>query len=200
LLLQTGQLDAAVRVLDFCIRRAPTDARLRFNLGVAYKYADDLDKSLAQFRYLEAHHPDYAGVPQQIAEVHLLAGRPAQAIAIWDTMDGYNRLKGLAVSRFVLGETAASEALTAELIRDWQDKWPSTIADVYAWTGRADEAFRWLDIDFEKYGAAGWGEIKLQRWYDPLRGDPRWAALVLRAGFSEEAVAAYELGLELPGR
>lgn len=200
LLLQTGQLNEAVRALDFCIRRAPTDPRLRFNLGVAYKYADELDLAMAQFRYLAEKHPDYAGVPQQIAEVHLLSGRAAQAIAIWETMDGYNRLKGLALSRFALGERAASDALTETLIRDWQEKWPSTIADVYAWTGRADEAFRWLDIDFEKYGAAGWGEIKLQRWYDPLRGDPRWAALVQRAGFGEEAVAAYELALALPGR
>ena len=200
LLLQTGQLADAVHVLRFCIRRAPTDPRLRHNLGVALKYADELDAALEQFRYLEAHHPDYAGVAQQIAEVSLLAGRAGDAARIWETFDGYNRLKGLAIVRHVQGDLAASAALTRELVENWQHKWPSSIADVYAYTGNADEAFRWLDVDFEQYGSAGWGEIKLQRWYDPLRGDPRWEALVERVGFSEEAMAQYRLTLALPGR
>ena len=51
------------------------------------------------------------------------------------------------------------------------------IAQVYAWRGQADEAFRWLDRAAEHHDA-GLAYLK----YDPLlrqiRGDPRYPALL----------------------
>jgi len=59
-----------------------------------------------------------------------------------------------------------------------------------------DEAFYWLEREYETYGPGGWGEWQLQRLYDNLRDDPRWDAFLAKTGTSEDQLAKLEL--ELP--
>ena len=143
-------------------------------------------------------NPDYNGGQYQLAETLLLNGDASSALAEFEALGGYNQLKGRAVANFALGDVAASDAALAELTREWSEKWPGVIADVYAYRGELDAAFEWLERDFDKYGAAGWGEVRLQRWYDNLREDPRWQGFLSRVGFTEADVAGLDLALDFP--
>ena len=198
LLLQTGKIDEAISVLRYSIRRSPNDPRLRFNLGTMYKYADRLDESERTFQAIQSEYPDYNGVPFQLFELSLLRGDAEQALMRAEELKDYNRLKGVAVAMYDLGRREESDDTVAELIETWGETWPGVVADVFAYRGELDAAFDWLDRDYEKYGASGWGEIRLQRWYDNLRSDPRWAALLERVGFADHDLEGLALTLDLP--
>lgn len=198
LLIQAGKLDQAISVLRYCIRRAPTNVRLRFNLGMIYKYDDQLETAERMFREVREINPDYSGVDFQLAEIHLLNGEPDEALALWQAMDGYRKLKGTAAASYDMDDLEQSDTALAELIETWGETWPGAVADVHAHRGQLDEAFAWLDRDYEKYGAGGWGEVKLQRWYDNLREDPRWDSLLQRVGFTDEQTALLELNIDIP--
>ncbi|MEL7538189.1 MAG: winged helix-turn-helix domain-containing protein [Pseudomonadota bacterium] len=198
LLLQAGQLDQAIDVLRYCIRRSPTDPRLRYNLGVTYKYADQLEGALVSFRKVREMNPDYNGAQYQLAETLLLTGEPEAALAEFEALSGYNRLKGISVTRYIMDDADGSDAALAELTETWAEKWPGVIADVYAFRGELDAAFEWLDKDYEKYGAAGWGEVRLQRWYDNLRDDDRWHAFLDKVGLDEDKLTGLNLELDIP--
>ena len=122
--------------------------------------------------------------------------RPEDALAAWNALPpSYNRIKGNALARFALGQTQEADAAIDELIAGWGQEWPSVIVHVYAYRQELDKAFEWLEKEYEKFGAAGWGEWKYQRLFDNLRGDPRWETFLERVGVSDQQLAAYELQL-----
>jgi hypothetical protein len=56
------------------------------------------------------------------------------------------------------------------------------IAQAYAWRGDKDQAFAWLDRAY-KIHDAGLVRLPYDPAMDPLRDDPRFAALVRKMGF-----------------
>jgi len=55
------------------------------------------------------------------------------------------------------------------------------LAEIYAWTGEKDLAFAQLeDLAAQKVAPLDYGDLKLDPDWDPLRGDPRFEALVAR--------------------
>jgi len=55
------------------------------------------------------------------------------------------------------------------------------VAAVYAARGEPDEAFAWLEKAFEQRDV--WlSFLAVHRYWDPLRGDPRFTSLVKRIG------------------
>ncbi len=195
LLLQLGRVSEAVRVLEHCARRSPLDPQVLFNLGVAQKYAGDFDGSMKSFDTVLSLSPDYNGVGYQAAEVHLLQGRSAEARALFETLPGYRGTVGQALTSFQLGNREASDAALDALKQGWGEIWPGTIADVHAYRGELDEAFAWLEKDVAQFGAAGWGELKLQRLLDNLKSDPRWFALLERVNASDRQLDAIDLNV-----
>jgi hypothetical protein len=60
------------------------------------------------------------------------------------------------------------------------------IAAVHACLGDVDEAFRWLDVAADER-AAGLILLRVHPRLDPIRSDPRYGALVRRAGLESAA-------------
>ena len=69
---------------------------------------------------------------------------------------------------------------------------------VHAYRGEIDEAFKWLEKEYEKISSAGWGEWRLQRLFDNLRNDPRWTLFLDRVWVSEEQLSAYDFNVATP--
>lgn len=49
---------------------------------------------------------------------------------------------------------------------------------ICAWTGERDLALKELSVVARKRGLINYGQLKLQPWWDPLRGDPRFEKIV----------------------
>jgi tetratricopeptide (TPR) repeat protein len=79
------------------------------------------------------------------------------------------------------GQREEARRIAADLARDPDGLAAWGLAEIHAWLGEPDEAFRWLEVAF----AARWNWIL---WLDfnpafaPLREDPRFEALLRRAG------------------
>ena len=196
LLLHTGQLEESIALAERSAELSPVDPSAFFNLGLAYAYADRLEDAMRAFDRAVALSADYNEAGYQRGLVLLLMNRPEDALAAWNALPpSYNRIKGNALARFALGQTQEADAAIDELIAGWGQEWPSVIVHVYAYRQELDKAFEWLEKEYEKFGAAGWGEWKYQRLFDNLRGDPRWETFLERVGVSDQQLAAYELQL-----
>ena len=94
--------------------------------------------------------------------------------------------------------------MLATLIERWGDKEPDAVAQVYAWRGEIDLAFKWLDLALDADQPAKiQGTRKVTRLSDPvfqnLRDDPRWEDFRRRTGLPSERIAAIEIDLTIPG-
>lgn len=198
LVMALGRADEAVKFHEYSTARSPVDPVAIHNLALAYKYADRLQDAERYFRKLVQLSPEYEGGHYQLGESLLLMGRTSDALNVWeDEPDDAYRLKGLALGHYSAGNVVLADEALSELVQNWGEQWPSEIAHVYAWRGELNSAFDWLEKEYAKYGAGGWGEWKLQRLYDNLRHDPRWNNFLVRAGVSEEQLSVYDLDLEV---
>jgi serine/threonine-protein kinase len=126
---------------------------------------------------LDEHAHYYLGL------VELLQGRPAQALPHFEDSAHVLRLTGLAVAHHSLGDRAASERDLRLLIERYGHILPYQAAEVYAWRGEPDLAFRWLDRTLELHDASVM-YLKFDPLLDSLRGDPRFAAVLAKVNLT----------------
>jgi hypothetical protein len=85
----------------------------------------------------------------------------------------------MASAYHALGRKKESNAALAELITRWQRQAAFQIAEVYAFRGEADPAFRWLEKAYSQRDA-GLPLIKGSAAFRKLKNDPRYAAFLRR--------------------
>jgi serine/threonine-protein kinase len=119
-----------------------------------------------------------------IASCLTLLGRTAEAKHVLEQMprDEPFRLSGEALLAARTGDRAAAMANIARINELYGDTAIYQIAEVHAQLGNVSLAFASLDRAWTiKDGALGW--LKVDPWLDPIRRDPRYAALVRKIGF-----------------
>jgi tetratricopeptide (TPR) repeat protein len=138
--------------------------------------------------------------------IKLLQGDAEAALRIFDDHlkdNEYQFPHASAMAFHSLGRHEESDAMLAMLIENWGDKEPDVVAQVYAWRGEKDLAFKWLDLALHADYPATQGSRKVARLGDPvfqnLHDDPRWEEFRERTGLSSERAAAIEIDLTIPG-
>ena len=106
-------------------------------------------------------------------------------------------LYAYAMALYTAGRTEEFEKVFAELRNNWGDSDPVLVAMVYAWSGDADAAFRWLNRSVEPDYA------KLQMNYRSpyllnLHGDLRWNELLRSIERHPEQLANIRFDPEIP--
>lgn len=197
LLQSIGRLDEAIALHEYSVARDPIDTRGRFNLALAYYFAERLDDSARQLERVLALAPGYTAAHYRLGTVRLRQARPQLALDEFATEpDAAFRVKGRALAMFALSRDAEATRALEELRVGWGDQWPSEVAQVHAFRGEIDEAFAWLEKDYQVAGAAGWGEWRLMHLYENLHDDPRWIEFLQRVGVSDGQLA--QISLRLP--
>jgi serine/threonine-protein kinase len=112
----------------------------------------------------------------------LSQGEVEGAMAHYQRAPDQFRATGTAMVEFTRKNEAASKAALQKLETDYPIGFAYQIAQVYAWRGEKDPAFKWLERCLQIHDA---GMVRLQYdpAMDPLRSDPRYAALVAKMGF-----------------
>jgi TolB-like protein/DNA-binding winged helix-turn-helix (wHTH) protein/Flp pilus assembly protein TadD len=125
--------------------------------------------------------------PREIWQIHetrgeilLAQGRPQEALAEMEREPaGFSHELGMALAYHALGQHKDSDAALANLTSLWPNDCAYQIAQVYAYRGQVDEAFRWLEHAYRLHDPGlMWFRTDLK--LKSLRGDPRYADLLRR--------------------
>ncbi|HEY3125013.1 MAG TPA: protein kinase [Thermoanaerobaculia bacterium] len=156
-LAQAGRLDEAIGVYKTAIESEPSDPRALFGLADALKRRHDM-----------------AGAVAALRKAYELSGEEtgAKALAAARTEKDYEKAEA-AVARARLGEL---EALARERYVS-----PLDFARLYAQVGEREKAFASLEAAFAER-SPGLVYLKVDRAWDRIRDDARFAALVRRVG------------------
>jgi TolB-like protein/cytochrome c-type biogenesis protein CcmH/NrfG len=175
-----GRLDGVIGIYRQGVKREPLDARATINLASAvydaggYAEAADtaqrallLNPSLASAHAFRAFSLMYLGRADEA-----LAAARGEADEVW-------RLCSLPIVYYALGRKAESDGQLRELERRYADRAAYNIADVYAYRGENDAAFRWLERAYRQHDA-GMAYIRVDPLMSRLREDARFRGVLVR--------------------
>ena len=143
----------------------------------------DLARTAAQRSLLLTAEQDTA--PIYLASAELVLGRPREAMeAIRRCPEELYHRQIDAAALHDLGRPREARAALEELVRTHHQDAPFQIACVHAWWGDADRAFEWLDRAVEQHDG-GLMDLRLEPLLARIRKDPRFEALLVRAGLAQ---------------
>ncbi|MFQ5694366.1 MAG: protein kinase [Terriglobia bacterium] len=191
LLSQMGRHPEAVAESDRAVELDPLSLMINTTAGAARYWARRYDPAIEQFQRTLALDPNFVPARQDLGLAYAQKGLYDEAVA---ELKEARNLPGagargaalLAYAYAVGGETRQAVEILDELKEvSKQGRLPSyEIAAVHAALGQKEQAFAWLE---KAYGERdSWLVfVKVEPMFDPLRGDPRFQALLRRMNFPE---------------
>ncbi len=186
-----GRLEAAEQVLRWEIKRFPGDWCTQRWLGEVLLATGRFEEAMVQADSVERQFGRRVWDP--LAQHLLLTG---QAQVLYDMVENGEGvpIHLLAMAAHTLDRHDDQNELMPDVSRH-----DVTLAEVHAWSGRADEAFECL----HRLVAAGFSFEILRHvvhspFIEPLRGDPRWLVFLRSINMAPEQLAAIQLPFELP--
>jgi serine/threonine protein kinase/tetratricopeptide (TPR) repeat protein len=191
LLLDTGRFDEALAEGRRAQELDPLSLVIGQNLAQVYLIRGDMNSSMEQSRKSADLDPNYPRAHQQLGCAYLKQGNYSEAIAeLRKGVDLSERdryaVANLGYGYAVSGRRAEALAVLKELETKYEkhEALGQDLAAVYAGLGDKDQAFAWLEKDFETHS----GLLVRTRWqlpFESLRSDPRYADLLRRMGLPQ---------------
>ncbi len=191
-----GQFGALRRLQALAVSLDPLNPSIHSWSSMLYWMARDLDSVLStsaaalelDTNHTQAHRfKGLALVERGFVEEGLESLRVATAISARDA----TAVNSLAIALAKVGRASEAEALLDEQIELQRSMPvpPVSIAYIFAAMGRIDDAFSWLDRADQAHDF--WlSMLRVEPWYDSLRSDPRFDALIARVGIPSPAEPA----------
>ena len=189
LLLDKGRFDEALTEARRAQELDPLSLVIGQNVAQAYLARGDVNSSIEQARKVIDLDPRYPRGHSQLGFAYLKQGNYSEAIAelkkAVDLSSERDRsaFAGLGYGYAVSGRRAEALAILKELEAKYErhEALGQDLGAVYAGLGDKDQAFAWLEKDFQ----ARSGLLVRTRWqfpFESLRSDPRLAELLRRMG------------------
>jgi TolB-like protein/DNA-binding winged helix-turn-helix (wHTH) protein/tetratricopeptide (TPR) repeat protein len=183
-----GRLDEAIAFQRHAVAVDPLAASYRGNLGTFLMADGEWEEAKVEFEKALALSPLSLDYYAQIAQILIVQQRFAEALsAIAKVPEGRARLQCLALVHHAMGNVPAGDAALASLITlaetsDSDLLLKLAIADVYAFRGDSDAAFKWLasatqQAQDDRDVAVRWRlkeGLQLSPFLRSLSADPRW--------------------------
>jgi serine/threonine-protein kinase len=181
-----GDVNRAIELYQEYLTRNPLGSNTLRSLGNALCAAGELQQCLqARLRLLQLQ-PEFDGVASAVGITRLYLGQFTAALAAVQREPRLDyRLRSLAMVYSALGRRTESDVALNSLIerfasRDWYG-----IAEVHAYRGEVDDAFRWLDRAYREHDI-GMLDLKTDPLLRSLHGDPRFQALLSRMRLTDQ--------------
>ena len=196
-----GRTDLAARIGEYLIERDPLCLGCYHRLATLYAQLGDYSSAKARLRDAIALAPDFGWSKAQLGAVHLFAGEHKKALEIFSKLhaeSGQCCFPGHLEALHDLGRQEEFEALLPQHIELHEEMGATLIiAQLYAWIGDKDEAFRWLDTH-DRVRRWGIRSHLVRPWYRKLHDDPRWQALLEQYQMTDEILESLDLDIRLP--
>ena len=191
-----GRLDTAIEIAEYVVSRDPKRAAAHYQLSQAYRDAGMLEEAEEAGRIAQALglRLDFS-----IAKTRMYQGDPEPMLAFNENNPdgGWQSLRSVAMALHTAGRYEESEAALEELLKVSAEAPARDIAAVYAWKGKADPAFEWLDRAFEENQFLLLMALSSQE-FDRIRNDPRWDDLLRRLDRHPEQLETIRFDPKIP--
>jgi TolB-like protein len=141
--------------------------------------------------------------------IELLRGDAEAALATIESAQTipFVQLQGKVIAYWTLGRIEAHEAALSELEASVEDEKferylvrpEDFLASAYAWVGRSDEAMDILDRRIDSPASSGPRNWNIDPLLRSLHDDPRWPALLERAGLAPHQLRKFDIEKLFPG-
>ena len=179
-----GDADRAVELFKEGLARNPLDPNALEALGDALCAANRLQECLhTRLKALQLH-PEFDAVNSSVGIARLYLGQFGAALeAMQRENKEEDRLRGLAITYSALGRRSESDTALSSLTEKFALRDAYGIAEVHAYRGEIDDAFRWLDRARRAH-ESGMLDVKTDPLLRSLHGNSRFAALLSRMRLS----------------
>ena len=182
-----GDLQEGLRVILEAKRLDPVSPIISYVAAAAYLANDRIDDAISEGQRTLQLDPNYFYLDSNLAAAYRENGNFPKAIELYNQAQSVRHLPstGLAITYVRMDKPAEARKIVDELVRESQTRYvpAPSIAAVYVALGDKEEAFRWLDRAFAEHsGILQW--IAFLPEFRPLHSDPRFPALLQRAGVS----------------
>jgi tetratricopeptide (TPR) repeat protein len=184
-----GRFEAGLGEVEQALRLDPLSLVVNWTKGYVLYYMRRFDAALEQYRRTLAIDPTFARVHVDVGLVHLLQGGFQAGIEEIQKAMGLmeqspSLLASLGYAYALAGDRAEVERILSELqsLSKRQYVSPFTIALVHVALDDKTRAFEWLEKSFAQREDA-LVSLQVNPRLDPLRSDPRFAALMGRMRF-----------------
>ncbi|MFZ1219320.1 MAG: tetratricopeptide repeat protein [Chthoniobacterales bacterium] len=189
LLSSLGRLDQALALHEAAVRHDPVSVATLSNLGACQCASGRYDEAIGSYRAVLRLSPGRGGAHAQLGMVLLQKGdAPAALAEIEQEKNETWKMVALPMAYCALGRAVEAEAAREALIAKYEKDWSYNIAYVFAFCGRSDKAFEWLDKAVA-YQERGLSEIVAQNLFDKIHSDPRWLPFLHKLGKAPQQLA-----------
>jgi serine/threonine-protein kinase len=176
-----GRLPEAISALKQAAALDPLSADIPAVLCAVYLGSGQLQLAEAAARSALEIAPEHGRAARNLGFALLLQGRLVEAQAAFHrSSNSFFVAVGDVMVEHSLGHAAASQrALDGVLAVPYVRQGSYQVAQAYAWRGEAGRAFEWIGHAVDEHDA-GLNYLSYDPFFRPLRGDPRFAALLRR--------------------
>jgi TolB-like protein len=183
-LLATGQFDRAMAEAKRAVELDPISPIGRTDVATVYQVGRRYDEAITQLRNVLEIDPDFYWAHRQLGLALELKGAPGDAIGEYqkaaELNDDPRVLAFIGHAKAIMGRESDARAILAQLTEASKTRYVSgySFAVIHLGLGEKDQALEWLEKDARERTGFEINFIKVDPYLDPLRGDPRFEALV----------------------
>jgi tetratricopeptide (TPR) repeat protein len=183
-----GRMDEAIAEAKLAQQIDPLSLGMNSALGRIYHFARQYDRAIDQFRKTIDMDPNFAAAHSDLAESYGMKGMHTEAIAEYEKALTISRRNVFYLAELGWAHAQAGNIAQARLSLNQLEEIsyegyvaPFAFAFIHIGLGDKDQAFAWLEKEFEQRGNP-MVFLKAEPLFDPLRSDPRFHALLRRVG------------------
>jgi len=169
------------------IRRAqeldPLSLMINAAVGWTFVFAHEYDRAIEQYKKTLEMDPNFRPAHSYLAQAYWYKGMYEEALKEYRLL---NSLRGIAITYAKMGKTAEAKKVLNELMEQSKHMSVSrySLSDIYFALGDNDQGFAWLEKAHEDR-AHGLCWIKVQPFYDSVRSDSRFKAMLKKMGLEK---------------